>query len=152
MNDQPPPRRRRFQFRLRTIFLLTAAAAIVLAGLSAPSDRVRLLSAALLILALPVVLTTVLVYGRGYARTFCIGGLFPAGWSFLDALCSPSPTTNVSDLLNILLVTQPQSYLWDKASELVGSLLLDLVLTIATGVLAMGVRWLVESSNRADTQ
>jgi hypothetical protein len=30
-------------------------------------------------LALPAVLCTVLVYGRGYRRTFCLGALFPAG-------------------------------------------------------------------------
>jgi len=145
MNDQHPPRRRPFQFRLRTLFVVTTAAAIILAGLSAPSERVRVLSAGSLILAIPVVLTTVLVYGRGYARTFCIGGLFPAGCIVLWSLAG-------SLLGNTLEFFDLHSNLGEQAAELVVWLALDLLLTIAMGLLAMGVRWLVESSNRAETQ
>ena len=33
----------------------------------------------LMSVALPAVLTTVIIYGRSYQRTFCIGAMFPSG-------------------------------------------------------------------------
>ncbi len=152
MTDQPPPRRRPFQFRLRTLFILTAAVAMMLAGLSAPSDSVRFLSAASLVLAVPLVLTTILIYSGGYARTFCIGGLFPGGWGVIEAFFVADPSPHVSFFSDLLFLGQSQWYVGERATEVLGFLVIDLLLTIAGGLLAMGVRWLVESRNRADTE
>ncbi len=151
MTAQPPPRRRPFQFRLRTLFILTAVVAIVLSGLFAPSDYVRVMSANTVRLAIPVSLTTLLVYGRGYVRTFCIGGLLPsagivlsapyyANWPGLDVFAGGEPTPAP------VLVSE------QEATIALAWLVLGLVLTIAMGLLAMGVRWLVESGNRVNTQ
>ena len=68
-----------WQFDLKTLFLVMTAMAVALSLLVAVPPIVRFISAGFLVLALPLVLTVVLIYGRGYRRTFCIGALFPAG-------------------------------------------------------------------------
>jgi lysylphosphatidylglycerol synthetase-like protein (DUF2156 family) len=77
---------RPFQFTLRTMFLVTTVVAVVLGGLSVPADWewVRYLTVFYLAVAVPIILVVMLIYGRGYVRTFAIGALFPAGailWS-----------------------------------------------------------------------
>ncbi len=149
MTDQPPPHRRPFQFRLRTLFVLTAVLAIILSGLSAPSNEVRAASAAAVIIALPAILTTALVYGRGYARTFCIGCLFPAGYGVFELLVFFVGPTRY-DFVQALLGRDPPSD--DEVAAWLTWLMVVLLLTLAMGLLAMGVRWLVESANRADAR
>jgi len=131
---------------LRTLFIVTTAAAIVLSGLFAPSDAVRVISADILMLAIPASLTTLVVYGRGYVRTFCIGGLIP----------SVAPVT-VSVLViwphvDVFLGDRSNSFLQEQAKRGLACLVFVLVLTIAMGLLAMAIGYLVESANRADTQ
>jgi Ca2+/Na+ antiporter len=70
-----PPR---FQFSLRTMFWVTTGTAIICA-VSFPMPAVIAMPLMLLIsVALPAVLTTVIIYGRSYQRTFCIGAMFPS--------------------------------------------------------------------------
>ncbi len=146
MTAQPPPRRRPFQFRLRTLFILTAVVAIILSGLFAPSDYVRVACANTLTLAIPVSLTTLLIYGRGYVRTFCIGGLLASGGV---VLISP-PVFSVWSIIEASL--DAYSIQLDiAAARALAWLVLTIVLTTAMGLLAMGVRWLVESGRRGDT-
>ncbi len=68
-----------FQFSLKTMFLATTGVAVGMSLLFAAPRIVNLIAATCFFLLLPAVLTVVLVYGRGYQRTFCIGALFPAG-------------------------------------------------------------------------
>jgi len=81
MEIEPRP----LQFSLQGMFLLMTVLAVAFSLLLAAPPVVRFIGAAFFLLALPTVLTVVLIYGRGYARTFCIGALFPAGtmlWPF----------------------------------------------------------------------
>jgi len=61
------------------MFVVTTAAAIGLSLLVASPDWLTVLLFVLLALAIPMVLTVALIYGRGRLRTFSIGALFPAG-------------------------------------------------------------------------
>jgi len=73
------PRRRPLQYSLRSMFVVTTAAAIGLSLVVASPDWLLVLLSAILALAIPMVLTVALIYGRGRLRTFAIGALFPAG-------------------------------------------------------------------------
>ncbi len=75
---QQPTKRRPFQFSLRTLFILTTFLAAALGMLVTAPTIVRLCTAGFFTLLLPMVLVIVLIYGRGYARTFCVGALFPS--------------------------------------------------------------------------
>jgi len=70
---------RRLQYTLRTLFALTTAAAIACAVFFTLPPWVSIVAAVCVVISMPAVLTVMLVYGRGYTRTFCIGALFPAG-------------------------------------------------------------------------
>lgn len=71
--------RARFQFGLGTMFLITAMVAVSCSLFFQMPNVVATPLLVLFMLVLPAVLTTVLVYGRGYQRAFCLGALFPAG-------------------------------------------------------------------------
>jgi hypothetical protein len=66
------------QFSLASILLVITLTAAVFSSVLAGSDTVRVAAVSVLTVAVPMVLTVLLVYGRGYLRTFCIGALFPA--------------------------------------------------------------------------
>jgi hypothetical protein len=73
--DSPPP----FQFGIRSLLwatLVTARACAVLFPMPA-EFAIPLMFA--ISMGLPVVLTTIIIYGSSYQRTFCIGAMFPAG-------------------------------------------------------------------------
>ncbi|HUT91568.1 MAG TPA: hypothetical protein VMY37_18865 [Thermoguttaceae bacterium] len=76
---QSGPRRSPFQYSLRSMFVVTTAAAVALSVLVASPAWLIELVFLLLALAIPMVLTVALIYGRGRLRTFSIGALFPAG-------------------------------------------------------------------------
>jgi hypothetical protein len=67
------------QFSLGTMFWITTATAIACAVLFPMPTVVAVPLILLISVALPAVLTTVIIYGRSYQRTFCIGALFPSG-------------------------------------------------------------------------
>ncbi len=69
----------RLQFGLGTMLALTALVAVASSLMFRLPSSVATPLLALLTIALPVVLTAVVIYGRGYWRTFCIGALFPSG-------------------------------------------------------------------------
>jgi len=68
-----------FQFSLKTLLVVTTSVAVGLSSLVAAPAVINLIAATCFLMLLPVVLTVVLVYGRGYQRTFCIGAMFPSG-------------------------------------------------------------------------
>ncbi len=128
------------RFSLASMFIVTTGVAIVLSGIYAGSDWTAKLTAMLCIVLGPIVLTVWLVDGRGYARTFAIGGLFPAALFMLsvllDLLYAPNPyfgrmgnSTVANDVSNNIMVL----------------LAVYCSAIITTGLLAMGVRWMVES-------
>jgi hypothetical protein len=76
---QRPRRRSSFQYSLRSMLILTTVAAVGLSLFTAAPTWLIYLVLMLFAVAAPMVLTVVVIYGRGYARTFCIGALFPVG-------------------------------------------------------------------------
>jgi hypothetical protein len=83
----PPEASRPFlQFGLGTVFWITTATAVVCTIVfRIPNEFADPLSLFISV-ALPAVLTTVIIYGRSYQRTFCIGAMFPAVFFLLFAL------------------------------------------------------------------
>jgi hypothetical protein len=75
----PPQARRPFlQFGLGTVLWITTATAVVCTIVfRIPKEFAEPLMLFISIV-LPAVLTTVIIYGRSYQRTFCIGAMFPS--------------------------------------------------------------------------
>ncbi|OHB69766.1 MAG: hypothetical protein A2V70_16845 [Planctomycetes bacterium RBG_13_63_9] len=138
-----------FQYSLRSMFVLMTALAVGLSFLVAGPLWLSWLTVLLLLIAAPMVLTTVLIYGRGHIRTFCIGALFPAGVLLLPAgsigiLYIPMMLSQVGDPFD---GDNPETKLWIGLAVLVG-----LVVIVAFGLLALGIRWLVEAPQRRRPQ
>lgn len=90
---------------------------------------------------LPVVIVSLLVYGRGYLRTFCIGAIVPAGLQALSAFSL------------MMLVLQPSAWRqagWSARQGNLESLVVSVLLTGAAGVVAVMVRFLVEHLQGSD--
>ena len=77
------PSRHSFQFSLLGLFGAMTLVAVFCAVFFAAPLWVGLLAALFFGVSIPGVLTTMLVYGRGYGRTFAIGALFPVGLAAL---------------------------------------------------------------------
>jgi hypothetical protein len=131
--------RRPFQFTLRTMFIVTTAVAVTLSGLCTPIAGVQALTLLFLSVAVPMILVVALVYGRGYRRTFAIGGLFPAApglfWGFVHTL---------DDLEDGKFFAERQ-----RAPIEILIIAVALLLIILAGLMAVGVRRMIESSERA---
>ena len=138
-DDRVAPDRTPFQFTLRTLMIIITVAAVIFSGLFAGPDWLSAITAALFVLAIPLVLTVVLVYGRGYGRTFCIGALFPTGVLFVIQGFSRSffygggPFWGGMD--------------GDRFGVIV-FLTVYCILALMAGLLAMGVRKMVEGAGR----
>jgi hypothetical protein len=75
----PPEAPRPFlQFGLGTLFWITTATAVVCAVVFRMPIEFAIPLIVFISVALPAVLTTVIIYGRSYQRTFCIGAMFPS--------------------------------------------------------------------------
>ena len=66
------------QFSLRAMLVLTAVVAVACGLLLASPVAVRLITAVVLLIVLPVVPAAVFVYGRRWVRSFALGALCPA--------------------------------------------------------------------------
>jgi hypothetical protein len=133
-----PPEPRPFQFTLRTMFIVTTAAAVACGGLSTPIMGVQAATLLYLALLAPMMLTIAIIYGRGYVRTFAIGASFPALLAVLLAFGA-----TVDELFD--------SRFWqyrDRSPGLFLAVAVVLAVIVATGVIAMGFRWLIESARR----
>lgn len=72
-----------FQFSLRSLLVVMTLAAIFLSCLFGGPAWVASYAACLVSITAPVVLVTILVYGRDYQRTFCIEALMFEGVTFM---------------------------------------------------------------------
>jgi hypothetical protein len=72
-NSTGHPAPRRFQFTLKTLFVISFAFAIYCVCIFSNYDGIRHLTLLLTLLAYPMVLLAFVIYGRGYLRTYCIG-------------------------------------------------------------------------------
>ena len=95
------------------------------------------ITALLIVIAAPVALTTVAVYGRGDLRTFCIGALFPSGMALL------SLASVVGPYMFVALIFNDEEDVDVRAYVLVG-LTVYFVAIIACGLLAVWIRRMVE--------
>ena len=130
-----------FQYSLRTMFIVMTVLAVALSGIFAGPEWLSMLTALFLALATPIVLTIALIYGGGYLRTFCIGALFPAGlilFSLGPGLSYPffgmgrfggSPGGEVGLYVAIFVLVAG-------------------IVIVVLGLLAIGVRWMVEAPQR----
>ena len=132
------PARPRFQFSLRTLLLLPVVVAFT-CGLLCSPPIFALFGLLLTAPVLPAMLTIVIIYDKGWRRTFCIGAIFPVGFLSMWILpCLSSggfvPLTPGS--------TEPVRYLFG----------IVWLLAILTGLLAQGLRWLLERTDGPSSQ
>ncbi len=126
-------RRGRLQFSLRGLLVLMTVSAFVCGLLFAAPAWVGLLLVVFQCTAMPVAVTVMIIYGRGYLRTFAIGAMFPG---FLALFYSYAVLlSGLGDLDDESLQTRLM-----LAAYLVG---LFVVMALYGGT-AMVVRWLVE--------
>jgi hypothetical protein len=75
----PPKAPRPFlQFGMGTVLWITTATAVVCAVVFRVPVEFAIPLILFISVALPAVLTTVIIYGRSYQRTFCVGAMFPS--------------------------------------------------------------------------
>jgi hypothetical protein len=130
-----------FQYSLRTMFIMMTVLAIALSGLFAGPLWLTMLTGLFLAITAPMVLTILLVYGRGYARTFCIGALFPAG----VILFAVGPGLTYPFFRMEGFGGPPKS----ETGLVVGIFILGAsVVIVVLGLVAVGVRWMIEAPRR----
>ena len=140
--DPCEPNRPRMQFSLRTMFVLTTCVAVACTLLFAVPDPVVVPLLLAVTIALPAVLTTFIVYGGSYLRTFCIGALFPAATAlyasawFLGFFLMGS----AEDLAVVESGTFERTYRWYAGTSW--------LLAIVVGLICVGACWLVAGKKR----
>jgi hypothetical protein len=135
------------QYSLRTMFVVMTVLAVALSGIYAGPSWVSMLTGLALSLLAPMVLTIGIIYGRGYGRTFCIGGLFPAGLIFIALI--PESINFVPRVIGWerYYRTYPSSdeiLAWRVAL----SIFVAAMMIVVSGLVAVGVRWMVEAPQR----
>ncbi len=133
-----------FQFTLRLAIWMMTLTAIYLSILVAGPNWLAGLAEILLSMAVPAVLTIVLIHEYGYTRTFCIGALFPAGILILGGsgrYVDTAPRT-VLEWLSSHQSTHTVLHA-DRLLDLTNMTLHFLVI-LAFGLLAIMVRRMVE--------
>ena len=128
--------RRPFQYSLRSMFLLMTAAAIGLSLLITGPAWLSMLTVFILGMGIPMALTISLVYSRGPLRTFSIGALFPAGVMLMGVASEFSYNWG----RRIVSRADPEERLAAVVFTIGGWLM-----TIAFGLLALGLRKIVEA-------
>ena len=134
--ERPDSRPRRFQYSLRTLFVLTTGLAMLCSILFSLPTWLAELAVVFLVISTAAALTVTLIYGRGYVRTFCIGALFPAG------VCLLSSTYGLEMIYDVLI-----AFLRSDDERLVIQIFVTLyyTLVLGDGVLAVCVRRLAEA-------
>jgi hypothetical protein len=131
---EPPARPARFV--LRRLVAVVVTGALFVAGVLAPIDWIRSLTALFLFVAAPGALAATIIYGRGYVRAFAIGGMFHY-WVFWIGYAADI----WGKLPGISLPDDDQL----KSAMLTGA---GTAFVLVGGLVAMGVRWLVAGADR----
>jgi hypothetical protein len=139
------PERISFQFGLSTLLAIMAVVAVSCSLMFTMPNAPATVALLAVSLALPAVFTTVLIYGRGYRRTFCLGALFPAG---VMLVCS-----SLMILIHAISAYMNEIDIWVQFADKVGPYYRPFVGTawvasILIGLLCVLVRLLTERSNR----
>jgi hypothetical protein len=153
----PPgePARRPFQYSLRSMFIVTTVVAVLCSALFASPGWCRLLTALLWSFVYPPILLTIVIYGRDYVRTFCIGAFSVISSLFVGSSCyliiiavfygasSTEIESNWSDF-----VKSCESLGYGPAIFVFGTLLLSFLV----GLVMVLTRWLIERTRRIEEQ
>jgi hypothetical protein len=151
-------RRRRFQFSLRTLFLVSFLFAIFCAAIFSNYDGVRYLTFILFLMTYPMVLLSCAIYARGYLRSFAIGaavtfvpfslpGIFFLYFAYMGIVmgfsgAAPEPI----DLSNSSSLSDGIQYLWPSLS-VIGIMFLSGI----PGMTVVVTRWVIDHSRREDS-
>jgi hypothetical protein len=139
------PERFVFQFGLSTMLILTVLVAVSCSLFFSMPNKPGTIALMVITLALPAVFATVLIYGRGYRRTFCLGALFPSG---VMMVC-----TSLMVMIHAISAYQNTVDTWTQFADKVGPYYrpfvgLAWVSSILIGLLCVLIRLLTERSNR----
>jgi hypothetical protein len=147
----PPQPGRPWQFSMKTLLIVTIATALGLTIVVSLPNAIAVPLMICLTVAVPALLTVVLVYGSGYQRTFCIGALFPTclllyvtGWLFGLALINPPVAGELDDLdqwLRFFEGIGPHYRTYAASAWL---------MAVIVGTLAVCVRWGLEARARRE--
>ena len=137
----PEVERRPFQFSLRSMFIVTTLTALVCGGLFAPQMPAVIGTITVLAILVPMCMTIAIVHARGYRRTFCVGAIFPVSfvlvylWNFggIMAVAGMGGSDPPDDSARLTVAIGTACYL---------------AFTLFCGLVAIGVRWMVESPRR----
>ena len=134
-----------FQFGLSTLLIIMVLVAVSCSLFFTIPNVPATFALLAISLALPAVFCTVLIYGRGYRRTFCLGALFPSGAMLV---CS-----SLMIMIHAISAFQNEIGIWIQFADKVGPYYRPFVGTawvasILIGVLCVFVRLLTERSNR----
>jgi len=125
------------QFGLLHLLVLTAVVAVLCALIFAVPDWLSVIAALCLMVLLPMLITVAIIYGQEYQRTFSIGGLFPAGALLLLVL----QIFMFGRGLPFAFDGEVRPFVWI-------TLLVVCILCIVAGLLAVWLRWMLESPRR----
>jgi len=133
------------QFGLQAMLGMTAVVAVVCTLFFSMPPEIATPVMIVIMVTLPAVLTTVLVYGRGYQRTFCLGAIFPAG---IMLLC-----TSLMLMIHSISAYQNSVATWQEFSERIGPyykpyVALTFGTALAVGAICVVVRWIVDRGER----
>jgi len=144
--DPVQPQRRPWQFSLRALFVLTTASAVILSASSMWPYLCLILCVPFSCVALPAALTSGLIYGRGYVRTFCIAALLPSILSGFLICVYMIPISAVT--LQIVQNYNEEIELSGAATYLACYAGIPCGASLAIGLVAVGVRWIAELVHR----
>jgi hypothetical protein len=138
-------RRWRLQFGLRAMFVVTTVLAVFCSAVYRLPEKLAVMASLCLLVSVPVALTVVLIRGRGYARTFSVGAMFPAGLLFLSLLFSQYGFDAI--FFNVI-----DEFLDWNDERLILSIFLGMysVLVIGNGLLAVAVHWALDRGQEQD--
>jgi hypothetical protein len=135
-----------FQFSLRALLVLTALVALCCGLLFAAPGWVAALTMFAMLMTLPAVWLTGMIYGPGYVRTFCTAALVPAGAILLG---SGLFAGYVVLALGLGEMDWGDFSVLDEAGWPYGVVASVYVgLSLLAGTLAIVVRWMIEPPRR----
>jgi hypothetical protein len=137
------------QFSLRTLLIAMTGLAVFLSGLFAGPSWMSLITVGVVLMTVSICLTVGVGYGRGYVRTFCIGALFPSGsiltWTSLFGF--PISFYGLSVCEGAVIFAAPSDATLTKLIMAI-AVLIGILVVIAFGFAACGLRWLIEHRTR----
>jgi hypothetical protein len=145
---------RRFQFSLRSLFLVSFFLALFFAGIFSHFNVVRYSTLGFFVVVYPSQLLALAIYAQGYVKSFCIGGVVslmpvsPSGFVIILFFClvyAPSPI-DISNFDFSATLTADDSLEFFLPS--IYALVLAAISSLAGGTFVVA-RWLAEQSRRS---